>query len=131
VGENFDGRVSGVARFGLFVTLDETGADGLLPTGMLPHDFYDHDERAHALVGRRNGRSFQLGAPITVRLAAAQPLTGGLSFELVAGGSAHQDDRAVRKLVSDERRSTKYRPHGKPRAKAKSMKSRGKGSRRR
>jgi len=130
VGENFDGRVSGVARFGLFVTLDETGADGLLPVGTLPTDFYDHDERSHALIGRRNGRAFQLGAPITVRLAAAQPLTGGLSFELVAGGSAHQDDRAVRKLVGEVRRGAKPPPRGKPRTKAKPMKSRGKGRRR-
>ena len=109
VGENFDGRINGVARFGLFVTLNETGADGLLPVGTLPADFYDHDERSHALIGRRNGRAFQLGAPITVRLAAAQPLTGGLTFELVAGGSAHQDDRAVRRLVGEERRSTPHR----------------------
>lgn len=130
VGENFDGRISGVARFGLFVTLDETGADGLLPVTMLPPDFYEHDERSHALVGRRHGRAFQLGAPITVRLAAAQPLTGGLSFELVAGGSAHQDDRAVRKLVGEERRSAKHRPRQKSKAKPKPMKSRAKRRRR-
>ncbi len=124
--ENFDGRINGVARFGLFVTMDETGADGLLPVGVLPSDFYDHDERSHALIGRRNGRAFQLGARITVRLAAAQPLTGGLSFELVAGGSAHQDDRAVRKLVGEDRRTTK-RPVGrKSKSKSKSMKSRAK-----
>ncbi|WP_119302245.1 ribonuclease R [Dongia deserti] len=130
VGENFDGRVSGVARFGLFVTLEETGADGLLPVGMLPPDFYDHDERSHALVGRRNGRVFQLGAQITVRLAAAQPLTGGLSFELVAGGSAHQDDRAVRKLVGEERRTAKPRVGVKSKSKPKPMKSRAKRRRR-
>jgi ribonuclease R len=124
VGENFEGRISGVARFGLFVTLDQTGADGLLPVSMLPADFYDHDERAHALIGRRNGRAFQLGAPITVRLAAAQPLTGGLSFELVAGGSAHQDDRAVRKLVGEERRAGRHNPRGRSKAKTKPMKSR-------
>src|SRR4030095_6425149 len=111
VGENFAGRINGVARFGLFVTLDETGADGLLPVSMLPADFYDHDERSHALVGRRNGSALQLGAPITVRLAATQPLTGGLTFELVAGGSAHQDDQAVRKLGGEKRRSP---PHGPP-----------------
>lgn len=132
VGENFDGRINGVARFGLFVTLDETGADGLLPVTMLPPDFYDHDERSHALIGRRHGRAFQLGAPITVRLAAAQPLTGGLSFELVAGGRAHQDDRAVRKLVGEERRSAKRGPARKPRSRSKSkpMKSRAKARRR-
>ena len=78
------------------------------------------------------GRAFQLGAPITVRLAAAQPLTGGLTFELVAGGSAHQDDRAVRKLVGEERRSTRHRPAKKGRAKRpKPVKSRGKGRKRR
>lgn len=130
VGENFDGRISGVARFGLFVTLDETGADGLLPVTMLPPDFYDHDERSHALVGRRNGRAFQLGAAITVRLAAAQPLTGGLSFELVAGGGTHQDDRAVRRLVGEERRTAKRRPHGRSRSKSKPMKSRAKARKR-
>jgi ribonuclease R len=126
VGENFEGRISGVARFGLFVTLLETGADGLLPVTMLPSDFYDHDERSHALIGRRTGRAFQLGAPVTVRLAAAQPLTGGLNFELVAGGLAHQDDRAVRKLVGDERRSARPRPRAKPKPKPKPVKSRGK-----
>jgi ribonuclease R len=129
VGENFDGRISGVARFGLFVTLNETGADGLLPVGTLPPDFYDHDERSHALIGRRNGRAFQLGAPITVRLAAAQPLTGGLTFELVAGGSAHQDDRAVRTLVGEERRATPHRSLRKAPKRPKRVKSRGNGRR--
>ena len=88
VGEIFPGRVSGVAKFGLFVALQETGADGLLPIGLLPNDFYDHDDRRHALVGRRWGRVFELGAPIVVKLAAAQPLTGGLTFEYVEGGTA-------------------------------------------
>jgi ribonuclease R len=131
VGENFAGRINGVARFGLFVTLEETGADGLLPVTLLPADFYDHDERSHALVGRRNGRAFQLGAPITVRLAAAQPLTGGLTFELVAGGSAHQDDRAVRKLVGEEQRSGARRSASKSAKRSKPVKSRGKGRNRR
>jgi ribonuclease R len=131
VGENFAGRVNGVARFGLFVTLDETGADGLLPVTLLPADFYDHDERAHALVGRRNGRAFQLGAPITVRLAAAQPLTGGLTFELVAGGSARADDGAVRKIVGEDRRFTPRRSGPKSAKRPKPVKSRGKRPKRR
>jgi ribonuclease R len=130
VGENFPGRINGVARFGLFVTLDETGADGLLPVTLLPADFYDHDERSHALVGRRNGRTFQLGAPITVRLAATQPLTGGLTFELVEGGAAHQDDRAVRRLVGEARRSTKPSRRAKSAPRPKPVKSRKKGRRR-
>jgi ribonuclease R len=131
IGENFAGRINGVARFGLFVTLDETGADGLLPVTLLPADFYDHDERSHALIGRRHGRAFQLGAPITVRLAAAQPLTGGLTFELVAGGGAHQDDRAVRRLVGETHRSQPRRSGEKSARGAKPVKSRGKPRKRR
>jgi ribonuclease R len=125
VGEEFPGRISGVAKFGIFVTLAETGADGLLPISMLPNDFYDHDDRAHALVGRRWGRSFELGAPIVVRLAAAQPLTGGLTFEFVEGGVVREDDRAVRKLVG--RRTSPASTSGKARGGGnKRLKKRGK-----
>ena len=135
VGENFAGRINGVARFGVFITLEETGADGLLPVSLLPGDFYDHDERSHALVGRRTGRAFQLGAPITVRLAATQPLTGGLTFELVAGGSAFEDDAAVRRIAGDRRRQSPGHRPGKPPPRpgnrAKPGKSRGKRAKRR
>jgi ribonuclease R len=86
-GELFGGRVSGVIRAGLFVQLDETGADGIIPVSSLPNDFYDHDEKRHALVGRRHGQVFRLGDRVQVRLVAAQPLTGGLTFELIEGGS--------------------------------------------
>ena len=51
-GAIFRGRVSGVSRFGAFVSLVETGADGILPMRHLPQDFYDHDEKGHRLVGR-------------------------------------------------------------------------------
>jgi ribonuclease R len=85
VGELFAGRITGVTRFGLFVALDETGADGLVPVSSLPADFYGHDEAGHALVGRRWGRSWRLGERVTVRLVEAQPLTGGLLFHIVEG----------------------------------------------
>jgi len=86
LGEVFAGRIGSVTRFGLFITLNESGADGLVPISTLPSDFYDHDERGHALVGRRWGRVFQLGAEVEVRLLAATPLTGGMTFEIVSGG---------------------------------------------
>jgi ribonuclease R len=85
-GELFGGRVSGVIRAGLFVQLDETGADGIVPVSSLPNDFYDHDEQRHALVGRRWGQVYRLGDKVQVRLVSAQPLTGGLTFELIEGG---------------------------------------------
>ncbi len=88
VGEIVPGRVAGVTRFGLFVRLDETGADGLVPITSLPNDFYDHDETNHALVGRRWGRVYRLGERVMVRLVQAEPLTGGLLLELIEGGDS-------------------------------------------
>ncbi|MDY0885602.1 ribonuclease R [Dongia soli] len=86
VGEVFAGRITSVTRFGLFISLEDTGADGLVPISTLPTDFYDHDERGHVLVGRRWGRVYQLGAPVEVRLVACVPLTGGMTLEIVGGG---------------------------------------------
>jgi ribonuclease R len=80
VGAVFAGRVNGVTRAGLFVTLTETGADGLIPMSAIGGDFYQHDERRHRLVGRRTGVQFALGDAITVRLAQADIVTGSLSF---------------------------------------------------
>jgi ribonuclease R len=85
VGTIIAGRVTGVTRFGLFVRLEETGADGLVPIASLPNDFYDHDEAGHALVGRRWGRVYCLGERVMVRLVQAEPLTGGLLLELIEG----------------------------------------------
>ncbi|MBN2752869.1 MAG: ribonuclease R [Rhodospirillaceae bacterium] len=82
VGADFAGRIAGVSRFGLFVTLAETGADGLIPISTLPSDFYRHDEARNRLVGQRNNRVFALGDALTVRLMEANPLTGSLLLAL-------------------------------------------------
>ncbi len=83
VGTQFRGRISGVTRFGLFVALEETGADGFIPISTLGAEFFVHDEGAHALVGERSGRTYRLGDAVDVRLAEATPITGGLRFELL------------------------------------------------
>jgi ribonuclease R len=82
VGAVFDARIAGVTRFGLFVRLKETGADGLLPIRALGAEFFKHDEKRHALVGDRSGTIYRLGDIVRVRLAEAAPLTGGLRFDL-------------------------------------------------
>jgi ribonuclease R len=86
VGAVFDGRINGVTRFGLFVTLNESGGDGLVPISTLPDDYYVHDEKTHRLVGRSTGRAFRLGDAVEVRLAEANPITGGLILQLMDGG---------------------------------------------
>jgi ribonuclease R len=84
VGAEFAGRITGVTRFGLFIRLDETGADGLIPVSSLGGEYFVHDERAHALVGERSGRRWRLGARVEVRLTEATPITGGLLFEMLS-----------------------------------------------
>ncbi len=84
VGATFTGRITGVTRFGLFVRLDETGADGLVPVSSLGGEYFQHDDRAHALVGERSGQRWPLGKRVEVRLTEATPVTGGLLFEMLS-----------------------------------------------
>ncbi|MBO9709603.1 MAG: ribonuclease R [Caulobacter sp.] len=84
VGSVFAGRITGVTRFGLFIKLDETGADGLVPVSSLGEEYFVHDDRMHALVGERTGRRWPLGLPVEVRLREATPVTGGLLFEMLS-----------------------------------------------
>ncbi len=86
VGAEFDGIVSGVARFGLFVKLNETGADGLIPISTLGTEYYTHDPDTNTLRGERSGTLFRIGMRVLVRLEEAVPLAGGLRFSLVEGG---------------------------------------------
>ncbi|HEY5048714.1 MAG TPA: ribonuclease R [Rhizomicrobium sp.] len=82
VGALFQARVTGVTRFGLFVRLKETGAEGIIPIRSLASEYFRHDERRHALVGDRSGTTYTLGQWLSVRLMEAAPLTGGLRFEI-------------------------------------------------
>jgi ribonuclease R len=84
VGAEFEGRITGVTRFGLFVRLTETGADGLIPVSSLGGEYFIHDDRAHALVGERSGERWRLGRMVVVRLVEATPITGGLLFEMLS-----------------------------------------------
>ncbi len=83
VGSAASGRIVGVTRFGLFVRLDEIGADGLVPVSTLPDDRYIHDAQAHALVGDRWQRCFRLGAQVRVTIAEADALSGSTVFRLI------------------------------------------------
>ncbi|MEX2643206.1 MAG: S1 RNA-binding domain-containing protein, partial [Acetobacterales bacterium] len=84
VGARFSGKVSGVTRYGLFVTLDETGADGLVPVRTLPGGPYVHDAKRHSLSERRrNGRSYRLGERLEITLVDANPLTGSMIFHIL------------------------------------------------
>ncbi len=80
VGATFEARISGVTRFGLFVTVHGNGATGLLPMSALPDDYWTYDEATQSLTGRKTRMVFRLTQDVTVRLAEASPVTGGLVF---------------------------------------------------
>ncbi|MFH1159174.1 MAG: ribonuclease R [Pseudomonadota bacterium] len=95
IGGEFKGRIGSVTHFGLFVTLEDSGADGLVPIRSLPRDYYVHDEKRHLLTGKEFGRSYRLSQPVVVRLLEADPLRGKITFELaeVGGGKAENSKR--------------------------------------
>ncbi|WP_290691328.1 S1 RNA-binding domain-containing protein, partial [Haematobacter sp. UBA3484] len=83
VGNEFSGRIAGITRFGVFVRLDETGADGLIPIRALGHEYFHFDADSQTLMGDQTGLTLSLGQRVTVRLAEAVPVTGGLVLDLL------------------------------------------------
>ncbi|WP_300070583.1 ribonuclease R [uncultured Ruegeria sp.] len=116
VGNEFSGRISGIARFGAFVKMDETGADGLVPVRSLGREFFHFDQEAGTLMGSDTGLIIAIGQRVTVRLTEATPVTGGLELELLS-----IDDQALprgrgtgkkptrRKAVSTKRKKDKIK----------------------
>ena len=90
VGAVFDGHISGVTRAGLFVELDETGADGFIPARHIGEEYFRFHEAGRAFVG--GSQTHRLGDPVTVELVEAAPVAGALRFKLVrnAPGAAQR-----------------------------------------
>ncbi|WP_415221877.1 RNB domain-containing ribonuclease, partial [Pseudophaeobacter arcticus] len=86
VGSEFTGRISGIARFGAFVKMDETGADGLVPVRTIGREFFHFDAEGGTLMGADTGLIISIGQRVTVRLTQAAPVTGGLELELLSIG---------------------------------------------
>jgi len=80
IGENFMARINGVTEFAMFVTIEENGADGIIPLRLLGDDYYIYDQKKQRVVGRRKKRIYTLGDRLKVTLHEAEPLLGGLTF---------------------------------------------------
>ncbi|NOD33056.1 MULTISPECIES: ribonuclease R [unclassified Ruegeria] len=116
VGNEFSGRISGIARFGAFVKMDETGADGLVPVRSLGREFFHFDREAGTLMGSDTGLIIAIGQRVTVRLTEATPVTGGLELELLSiddqalpRGRGHSKRATRRKAVSTKRKKDKIK----------------------
>lgn len=86
VGAILEGRITGVQRFGLFVQLDGTGGDGMVPVASLGDDYYVHDEDHQALIGQSTRKTYQLGDAVSVLLVEANPVSGGLLLNILDEG---------------------------------------------
>jgi ribonuclease R len=121
VGAIFDGHISGVTRAGLFVELDETGADGFIPARTIGEEYFRFHEAGRAFVGRSG--THRLGDPVTVELVEAAPVAGALRFRLVdqrAGRPAPMTKRAGH----PPRQGTKFGPKVGSKSGAKSARGR-------
>ena len=96
IGVEFEGRISGIQKFGCFVKLDDTGADGLIPIRAIGDEFFRFDDRTHTLTGSDTGLKLALGQRVTVKLAEAIPVTGGLILDLLALDGAPLKRKATR-----------------------------------
>lgn len=83
LGEIYDGVISGVTEWGLYVELDDNKCEGLVPVRDLDNDYYDFDERNYCLVGRRSNTRYRLGDKIRVQIARANLERKQLDFALV------------------------------------------------
>ena len=83
VGESFEGTISGVASFGLFVTLDQLNIDGLVHVTELPRDYFHFNAIRHTLTGERSGREFQLAGRVRVQVARVDLDQAKIDFTLV------------------------------------------------
>ena len=119
IGTIFPARISGVQRFGLFVTLLESGASGLVPLGSLPDDFWVHDEATQTLSGKRTRIVFHLAQEVEARLSEASPITGGLMFQILQGMRPEQATRPSQPGARPAPRKTVKRKNGGGRSRSK------------
>jgi ribonuclease R len=109
VGEEFDGSISGVARHGIYVTLDAFYVDGLLPLWSMP-EYMELDAGQHAFVGRSSGRRYRLGDPLRIRVEEVDIVKGWIRF--VLAGEEGQRDGARGGKVRRGRAGSGARPKG-------------------
>jgi ribonuclease R len=83
VGDVLEAKISGITEFAVFLTLEETGASGILPLRNLSGDYYQYDSKRHTLMGRKTKHKLTLGDRIDVRLESADLFTGGLVFSQI------------------------------------------------
>ena len=82
IGQEFDGHISGIQSYGIYVEIDENHCEGMVPMHDLSGDYYEFDEAHYQLIGRRHHNKYQLGDPIRIKVARANIEKRQLDFTL-------------------------------------------------
>lgn len=102
LGEEYDGVISGVTEWGLYVEINDNKCEGLVPVRDLADDFYDLDEKNYCLVGRRNNHRYRLGDNIKVKVARANLDRKQLDFAIVDPNASKRGEDSMGKTVTVE-----------------------------
>jgi ribonuclease R len=94
IGQEFEGTISSVTKFGVFVLLRQYDVDGLLKLEQLGDDRFVFDEENLRLIGQRRGIRYSIGESVKVRVAGADTTLGKVDFELAEEAKASMDDEA-------------------------------------
>lgn len=118
LGEEYEGIISGVTEWGLYVELNENKCEGLVPIRDLADDYYDFDEKNHSLIGRRHNNRYRLGDEVKVKVARANLDKKQLDFVMVDDlGRLENPDKSAGRLEGADRPRKRSHNH-KPKAKA-------------
>lgn len=111
LGDVYEGVISGVTEWGLYVELNENLCEGLVPVRDLADDYYDFDEKNYMLVGRRHGQRYRLGDNVKVRVARADLDKKQLDFVMVDDMGQPVHTPTVKEVLADAGKSRKQRPN--------------------
>ena len=130
LGKVYEGTISGVTEWGLYVEIDENKCEGLVPIRDLDDDYYEFDEKNYRMIGRRRNRVYQLGDHVTSQIARADLVKKQLDLVLVdernPAGSHHIDSAPITMSRSRAVQPVKGAKHSNSKSNSKSKKKQGK-----
>ncbi len=97
VGDEFQGIISGVMRFGIFVEITDLLVEGLVHVRDLNDDYYEYDEKKYALIGSRTGKRYRLGDPVQVKVLRVNPEEREIDFAILETEEGRQQQRKRRR----------------------------------
>ena len=110
VGEVFEGKISGMTSFGIFVTLDGIHIDGLVHISDLGEDYFNFRPEIMAIEGERSGIRFNMGDRVAIKVVRADLDTGKVDFVLIAGGTSGRKHSGKNKMPNAEPKRKKAKP---------------------